>query len=157
MSDLINNIDVKSKVSGSFGSFLSEKTNITIGVTDRFIYKEISNGKSSETKIFPHSRIDSYGIEVSQAKVWLVLGVIISIFGPFLIFIGETPLSSSYGIMSLPVVVGLIFLIVWMMSRKLVFIVNTISKERLEIKLQSTNTIDVEKFIIFLNQKVPTL
>jgi len=40
-----------------------------------------------------------------------------------------------------------------MMSRKLVFIVNTISKKRLEIKLKNTNIEDIEEFIKLLIQK----
>ena len=84
--------------------------------------------------IFPRSRIDSYGIEVSQQRVWLILGIVL-----------------------LPVVIGLIFLIIWMKSKKLVFMVNTISKERLEVELKTTNTDNVEEFIKFLNQNMLTL
>ena len=130
MSNLINSSDIKSKVSGKMGSFFSRKTNISIGLTDKFIYQELSKGKNSETVIFPLSRIDSYGIELSQSRLLLILGII-----------------------SLPIIIGLVLLIIWMMSRKLVFTVNTISKETLAIELKNTNTEDIEEFIKLLNQK----
>jgi len=112
------------------GSFFSRKTNISIGLTDKFIYQELSKGKNSETVIFPLSRIDSYGIELSQSRLLLILGII-----------------------TLPIIIGLVLLIIWMMSRKLVFSVNTISKETLGIELKNTNTEDIEEFIKLLNQK----
>ena len=130
MSNLINSSDIKSKVSGKMGSFFSRKTNIRIGLTDKFIYRELSKGKNSETVIFPLSRIDSYGIELSQSRLLLILGII-----------------------TLPIIIGLVLLIMWMMSRKLVFTVNTISKETLGIELKNTNTEDIEEFIKLLNQK----
>tara|TARA_B100000795_G_scaffold78968_1_gene56543 strand:+ start:66 stop:461 length:396 start_codon:yes stop_codon:yes gene_type:complete len=130
MSNLINSSDIKSKVSGKMGSFFSRKTNISIGLTDKFIYQELSKGKNSETVIFPLSRIDSYGIELSQSRLLLILGII-----------------------TLPIIIGLVLLIMWMMSRKLVFTVNTISKETLGIELKNTNTEDIEEFIKLLNQK----
>ena len=55
MSNVINAEDIKVRVSGKFGSLFS-KTNITIGVTDKFIYKEVSQGKNSGTKIYPQTR-----------------------------------------------------------------------------------------------------
>lgn len=112
------------------GSFFSRKTNISIGLTDKFIYQELSKGKNSETVIFPLSRIDSYGIELSQSRLLLILGII-----------------------TLPIIIGLVLLIIWMMSRKLVFSVNTISKETLGIELKNTNTEDIEEFIKLLSQK----
>ena len=130
MSNLINSSDIKSKISGKMGSFFSRKTSISIGLTDKFIYQEFSKGKNSETVIFPLSRIDSYGIALSQSRLFLILGII-----------------------TLPIIIGLVFLIIWMMSRKLVFTVNTISKETLGIELQNTNTEDIEEFIKLLNQK----
>ena len=130
MSNLINSSDIKSKVSGKMGSFFSRKTSISIGLTDKFIYQEFSKGKNSETVIFPLSRIDSYGIELSQSRLLLILGTI-----------------------TLPIIIGLVLLIMWMMSRKLVFTVNTISKETLGIELQNTNTEEIEEFIKLLNQK----
>ena len=110
MSNVINSEDIKVQVHGKFSSFFSRK-NITIGVTDKFVYKEVSKGKNSGTKIYPQTRIDSYGIEVSQS-------------------------------------------IIWFLSRKLTFVVNTISKEKLEIELKTTNTYDVEEFIKFLNKSI---
>tara|TARA_B100000795_G_C22515017_1_gene329124 strand:+ start:45 stop:440 length:396 start_codon:yes stop_codon:yes gene_type:complete len=130
MSNLINSSDIKSKISGKMGSFFSRKTSISIGLTDKFIYQEFSKGKNSETVIFPLSRIDSYGIALSQSRLFLILGII-----------------------TLPIIIGLVFLIIWMMSRKLVFTVNTISKETLGIELQNTNTEEIEEFIKLLNQK----
>jgi hypothetical protein len=51
-------------------------------------------------------------------------------------------------------VIGLILLLIWVLSRKLTFVVNTISKDKLEIELKTTNTDDVEKFIKFLNKSI---
>ena len=51
MSNVINAEDIKVRVSGKFGSLFS-KTNITIGITDKFVYKEVSKGKNSGTKIY---------------------------------------------------------------------------------------------------------
>ena len=49
---------------------------------------------------------------------------------------------------------GLVFLIIWLQSRKLTFEINTISKEKLQIELKSTNTKDVEEFMKFLNKSI---
>jgi hypothetical protein len=61
------------------------RTNITIGTTDKFVYKEVSECNNTGTKIYPQTRVDSYGIEVSQSKIWLVFGIIFSIVLPILI------------------------------------------------------------------------
>ena len=156
MSKVINSEDIKAKVSGKFGLFFF-RTNITIGTTDKFVYKEVSEGKKTGTKIYPQTRIDSYGIEVSQSKIWLVFGIIFSIVLPILIdtnFIALTPLEYSTVTISTSIVIGLILLIMWVLSRKLTFVVNTISKDKLEIELKTTNTDDVEKFIKFLNKSI---
>ena len=52
MSVVINSEDIKAKVSGKFGLFFF-RTNITIGTTDKFVYKEVSEGKKTGTKIYP--------------------------------------------------------------------------------------------------------
>ena len=39
-------------------------------------------------------------------------------------------------------------------SRKLVFEINTISKDKLEIELKSTNTKDIESLMQFLNNNI---
>ena len=156
MSIVIKSEDIKAKVSGKFGLFFF-RTNITIGTTDKFVYKEVSEGKKTGTKIYPQTRIDSYGIEVSQSKIWLVFGIIFSIVLPILIdtnFIALTPLEYSTVTISTSIVIGLILLIMWVLSRKLTFVVNTISKDKLEIELKTTNTDDVEKFIKFLNKSI---
>jgi hypothetical protein len=153
MSQVINSEDIKVKVSGKFGSFFS-KTNITIGVTDKFVYKEISKGKNSGTKIYPQTRIDSYGIEVSQSKIWLVLGMIFSIVLPISIYSNLIPLGLMTELIFIPIVIGVVFLIIWLLSRKLIFVVNTISKEKLKIELKTTNTNNVEDFIKFLNKSM---
>ena len=156
MSIVINSEDIKAKVSGKFGLFFF-RTNITIGTTDKFVYKEVSEGKKTGTKIYPQTRIDSYGIEVSQSKIWLVFGIIFSIVLPILIdtnFIALTPLEYSTVTISTSIVIGLILSIMWVLSRKLTFVVNTISKDKLEIELKTTNTDDVEKFIKFLNKSI---
>ena len=75
MSNVINSEDIKVKVSGSFGSLFS-KTNITIGATDKFVYKEVSQGRNSGTKIFPQNRIDSYGIEVFQERKYFLYTIL---------------------------------------------------------------------------------
>ena len=49
MSIVINSEDIKAKVSGKFGLFFF-RTNITIGTTDKFVYKEVSEGKKLEQK-----------------------------------------------------------------------------------------------------------
>ena len=153
MSQVINSGDIKVKVSGKFGSFFS-KTNITIGVTDKFVYKEISKGKNSGTKIYPQTRIDPYGIEVSQSKIWLVLGMIFSIVLPISIYSNLIPLGLMTELIFIPIVIGVVFLIIWLLSRKLIFVVNTISKEKLKIELKTTNTNNVEDFIKFLNKSM---
>ena len=156
MSIVINSEDIKAKVSGKFGLFFF-RTNITIGTTDKFVYKEVSEGKKTGTKIYPQTRIDSYGIEVSQSKIWLVFGIIFSIVLPILIdtnFIALIPLEYSTVTISTSIVIGLILLIMWVLSRKLTFVVNTISKDKLEIELKTTNTYDVEEFIKFLNKSI---
>ena len=54
-------------------------------------------------------------------------------------------------IIPLSIVIGLILFLIWLLSRKLTFVVNTISNDKLEIELKTTNTDDVEKFIKFLS------
>ena len=156
MSKVINSEDIKVQVHGKFSSFFSRK-NITIGVTDKFVYKEVSKGKNSGTKIYPQTRIDSYGIEVSQSIIWLVFGIIFCIVLPIFIYINFSnliPIGLKTELLSISIVIGLISLIIWFLSRKLTFVVNTISKEKLEIELKTTNTYDVEKFIKFLNKSI---
>ena len=86
MSNIINAEDIKVRVSGKFGSLFS-KTNITIGVTDKFVYKEVSQGKNSGTKIFPQNRIDSYGIEVFQERKYFLYTILFIIVLPVAIFL----------------------------------------------------------------------
>ena len=57
-------------------------------------------------------------------------------------------------IIPLSIVIGLILFLIWLLSRKLTFVVNTISNDKLEIELKTTNTDDVEKFIKFLNKSI---
>ena len=57
-------------------------------------------------------------------------------------------------IITISIVIGLILLLIWVLSRKLTFVVNTISNDKLEIELKTTNTDDVEKFIKFLNKSI---
>ena len=133
------------------------RINITIGVTDKFVYKEVSEGKKTGTKIYPQARIDSYGIEVTQSIIWLVFGIIFSIVLPILIdsnYVALIPMELSTVIITISIVIGLILLLIWLLSRKLTFVVNTISNDKLEIELKTTNTYDVEKFIKFLNKSI---
>ena len=156
MSKVINSDDIRAKVSGKFGLFIS-RVNITIGVTDKFVYKEVSEGKKTGTKIYPQTRIDSYGIEVTQSIIWLVFGIIFSIVLPILIdsnYVALIPMELSTVIIPLSIVIGLILFLIWLLSRKLTFVVNTISNDKLEIELKTTNTDDVEKFIKFLNKSI---
>ena len=88
MSNVINSEDIKVKVSGSFGSMFS-KTNVTIGATDKFVYKEITQGRNSGTKIFPQNRIDSYGIEVFQERKYFLYSVLFIIILPVAIFLNQ--------------------------------------------------------------------
>ena len=57
-------------------------------------------------------------------------------------------------IITISIVIGFILLLIWLLSRKLTFVVNTISNDKLEIELKTTNTDDVEKFIKFLNKSI---
>ena len=158
MSNVINSEDIKVKVSGKFGSLFS-KTNITIGVTDKFIYKEVSQGKNSGTKIYPQTRIDSYGIEVFQIAKWFLYAIIFLVVLPIAILLNDSydwiiiELERNYLLIT-SIVIGLVFLIIWLQSRKLTFEINTISKEKLQIELKSTNTEDVEEFMKFLNKSI---
>ena len=149
MSNVINNDDIMVKVSGKIGPVYS-RTNIIIGATHKFIYKEVSEGKNSITKIFPQTRIDSYGIEVSQSRLWLIFGIIFSVILPIILYI----YFSDYTISSLSLIFGLVFLFIWAKSKKLVFEINTISKDKLEIELKSTNTKDIESLMQFLNNNI---
>ena len=89
MSNVINSEDIKVKVSGKFGSLFS-KTNITIGVTDKFVYKEVSQGKNSGTKIYPQTRIDSYGIEVFQIAKWFLYAITFLVVLPIAILLNDS-------------------------------------------------------------------
>jgi hypothetical protein len=152
MSNVINSEDIKVKVSGKFGSLFS-KTNITIGVTDKFVYKEVSQGKNSGTKIYPQTRIDSYGIEVFQIAKWFLYAIIFLVVLPIAILLND---SYDWIIIELERNYLLItsIVIIWLQSRKLTFEINTISKEKLQIELKSTNTKDVEEFMKFLNKSI---
>ena len=158
MSNVINSEDIKVKVSGSFGSFFS-KTNITIGATDKFVYKEVSQGKNSGTKIFPQNRIDSYGIEVFQERKYFLYTILFIIVLPIAIFLNDNydwiniELERN-NLLIISGLVGLVFFIIWLLSRKLTFEINTISKQKLQIELKSTNTNKVEEFIKFLNKSI---
>ena len=158
MSNVINSEDIKVKVSGSFGSFFS-KTNITIGATDKFVYKEVSQGKNSGTKIFPQNRIDSYGIEVFQERKYFLYTILFIIVLPIAIFLNDnydwiTIEVERNNLLIISGLVGLVFFIIWLLSRKLTFEINTISKQKLQIELKSTNTNKVEEFIKFLNKSI---
>ena len=158
MSNVINSEDIKVKVSGSFGSLFS-KTNITIGATDKFVYKEVSQGKNSGTKIFPQNRIDSYGIEVFQERKYFLYTILFIIVLPVAIFLNDnydwiTIELERNNLLIISGLVGLVFFIIWLLSRKLTFEINTISKQKLQIELKSTNTNKVEEFIKFLNKSI---
>ena len=158
MSNVINSEDIKVKVSGSFGSFFS-KTNITIGATDKFVYKKVSQGKNSGTKIFPQNRIDSYGIEVFQERKYFLYTILFIIVLPIAIFLNDnydwiTIELERNNLLIISGLVGLVFFIIWLLSRKLTFEINTISKQKLQIELKSTNTNKVEEFIKFLNKSI---
>ena len=158
MSNVINIEDIKVKVSGTFGSFFS-KTNITIGATDKFVYKEVSQGKNSGTKIFPQNRIDSYGIEVFQERKYFLYTILFIIVLPIAIFLNDnydwiTIELERNNLLIISGLVGLVFFIIWLLSRKLTFEINTISKQKLQIELKSTNTNKVEEFIKFLNKSI---
>ena len=158
MSNVINSADIKVRVSGSIGSFFS-KTNITIGATDKFVYKEIAQGRNSGTKIFPQNRIDSYGIEVFQERKYFLYSVLFIIILPITIFINQIynwiPIDMERNtLLIISGLVGLVFFIIWFISRKLTFEINTISKQKLQIELKSTNTNKVEDFIKFLNKSI---
>jgi hypothetical protein len=83
---------------------------------------------------------------VSEKKLWLILGNIISLLSLLLIISGDT---NGFG----GLVLGVIFIVLWGISRKLSFVVNTISKDKLEIELKTSNTSDVNEFIKLLNSK----
>ena len=156
MSNVINSADIKVRVSGSIGSFFS-KTNITIGATDKFVYKEIAQGRNSGTKIFPQNRIDSYGIEVFQERKYFLYSVLFIIILPAAIFLNQfynlVPIDMERNtLLIISGLVGLVFFIIWLISRKLTFEINTISKQKLQIELKTTNTENVENFIKFLNK-----
>ena len=156
MSNVINSADIKVRVSGSIGSFFS-KTNITIGATDKFVYKEIAQGRNSGTKIFPQNRIDSYGIEVFQERKYLLYSFLFILILPVAIFLNQlynlVPIDIERNtLLIISGLVGLVFFIIWLISRKLTFEINTISKQKLQIELKTTNTIKVEEFIKFLNK-----
>ena len=158
MSNVINNEDIKVKVSGSFGSLFS-KTNVTIGATDKFVYKEITQGRNSGTKIFPQNRIDSYGIEVFQERKYFLYSVLFILILPVVIFLNQIYNWFPIGIerntlLIISGLVGLVFFIIWLISRKLTFEINTISKQKLQIELKTTNTENVEDFIKFLNKSI---
>ena len=158
MSNVINSEDIKVKVSGSFGSFFSKK-NITIGATDKFVYKKVSQGKNSGTKIFPQNRIDSYGIQVFQERKYFLYTILFIIVLPIAIFLNDnydwiTIEVERNNLLIISGLVGLVFFIIWLLSRKLTFEINTISKQKLQIELKSTNTNKVEEFIKFLNKSI---
>ena len=158
MSNIINSADIKVRVAGSIGSFYS-KTNITIGATDKFVYKEIAQGRNSGTKIFPQNRIDSYGIEVFQERKYFLYSVLFIIILPVAIFLNQIynwiPIDMERNILLIiSGLVGLVFFIIWLISRKLTFEINTISKQKLQIELKTTNTENVEDFIKFLNKSI---
>ena len=158
MSNVINNEDIKVRVSGSFGSLFS-KTNITIGATDKFVYKEIAQGRNSGTKIFPQNRIDSYGIEVFQERKYFLYSVLFILILPVTIFLNQiynwVPIDIERNtLLIISGLVGLVFFIIWLISRKLTFEINTISKQKLQIELKTTNTENVEDFIKFLNKSI---
>ena len=158
MSNVINSEDIKVKVSGSFGSMFS-KTNVTIGATDKFVYKEIAQGKNSGTKIFPQNRIDSYGIEVFQERKYFLYSVLFIIILPVAIFLNQiynwVPIDIERNtLLIISGLIGLVFFIIWLISRKLTFEINTISKQKLQIELKTTNTNKVEDFIKFLNNSI---
>ena len=158
MSNVINNEDIKVKVSGSFGSMFS-KTNVTIGATDKFVYKEITQGRNSGTKIFPQNRIDSYGIEVFQERKYFLYSVLFIIILPVAIFLNQiynwVPIDIERNtLLIISGLIGLVFFIIWLISRKLTFEINTISKQKLQIELKTTNTNRVEDFIKFLNNSI---
>ena len=158
MSNVINNEDIKVKVSGSFGSLFS-KTNVTIGATDKFVYKEITQGRNSGTKIFPQNRIDSYGIEVFQERKYFLYSVLFILILPVVIFLNQiynwVPIDIERNtLLIISGLIGLVFFIIWLISRKLIFEINTISKQKLQIELKTTNTNRVEDFIKFLNNSI---
>ena len=158
MSNVINSADIKVRVSGSIGSFFS-KTNITIGATDKFVYKEIAQGRNSGTKIFPQNRIDSYGIEVFQERKYLLYSFLFILILPVAIFLNQiynlVPIDIERNtLLIISGLVGLVFFIIWLISRKLTFEINTISKQKLQIELKTTNTENVEDFIKFLNKSI---
>ena len=158
MSNVINNEDIKVQVSGSFGSLFS-KTNVTIGATDKFVYKEITQGRNSGTKIFPQNRIDSYGIEVFQERKYFLYSVLFILILPVVIFLNQiynwVPIDIERNtLLIISGLVGLVFFIIWLISRKLTFEINTISKQKLQIELKTTNTNRVEDFIKFLNNSI---
>ena len=146
---VFENKDINASVSGENTTYFFSKEKITIGLTDNFIYKEISKGVQNSTIIYPHSRIDSYGVEVSEKKLWLILGGVFILSGLFVLIDG-----SESGFTSL--VLGGIFILLWWISRKLSFVVNTISKQKLEIELKTSNTSNVNEFIKLLNSKFKT-
>ena len=158
MSKVINSADIKVRVSGNIGSFFS-KTNITIGATDKFVYKEIAQGRNSGTKIFPQNRIDSYGIEVFQERKYFIYSVLFIIILPVAIFLNQiynwVPIDMERNtLLIISGLVGLVFFIIWLISRKLTFEINTISKQKLQIELKTANTENVEDFIKFLNKSI---
>jgi len=146
---VFENKDINSSVSGENTTYFFSKEKTTIGLTDNFIFKEISQGGQSSTIIYPHSRIDSYGVEVSEKKLWLILGGIIVLLSLFSVISGDT---SGFGGLFL----GVVFIVLWWISRKLSFVVNTISKQKLEIELKTSNTSNVNEFIKLLNSKFKT-
>ena len=87
---VFENKDINSSVSGENTTYFFSKEKTTIGLTDNFIFKEISQGGQSSTIIYPHSRIDSYGVEVSEKKLWLILGGIIVLLSLFSVITGDT-------------------------------------------------------------------
>jgi len=80
--------------------------------------------------------------------------MIFSIVLPISIYSNLIPLGLTTELLSIPIVIGIVFLIIWLLSRKLTFVINTISKEKLEIELKTTNTNNVEEFIKFLNKSI---
>ena len=102
------------------------KTNVTIGATDKFVYKEIAQGRNSGTKIFPQNRIDSYGIEVFQERKYFLYSVLFILILPVVIFLNQiynwVPIDIERNtlliISGLVGLVGLVFFIIWLISRK---------------------------------------
>lgn len=129
-----------------------KKVKIQVILTNKRVYKLITEGFQKQSTIIPLANVDSFGVETSQQIYLLGIGLLACLFGLITMF------SSDKGVGFLILIVGGVFIAAWWFSRRIGAVVYSVSgKSEIFINASAENESEISKFIVNIQEAVEAI